>query len=293
MSDTETKTPAPPAILEPLTIETIMATTEEPLTIETIVADAQDASKMFLHDYIRMAMDERDRRAALGGHLHLEGNGGQCRYISDVSQCKACQMKFIPGITVEASPCFQLCAERPDLYADSKLPGGERGDSGIDIRFPADVLVPPTSAVDGRPTIIDLGVRARCVDRGGYEPYKLLPRSSIGKTPLECLGPEIEGTPLKLANVAGIIDRGYQGPLKAAVRNHSATPWQIRAGDAYFQLVRDDLRPACTKLVDAADPAFAVVTVRGDGGFGSSGAQGSGAAQTTDAMTVATGAPAK
>jgi dUTPase len=178
----------------------------------------------------------------------------------------------------KAAPCFQICATDLSLYADCKVPGGARGDSGVDIRFPADVLVPTIAETNGIPVIIDLGVRARCSFRGEYEPYKLMPRSSVSKSPLEYLGGEIEGTPLKLANIVGIVDRGYQGPLKAAVRNHSGAPWQIRAGDAYFQLVRGDLLPACVSVVDASHPAFATVTVRGEGGFGSSGAGGIGRA---------------
>ncbi len=197
------------------------------------------------------------------------------------------------------APCFQICATDSSLYAACGVPGGARGDSGVDIRFPVDVLVPTIAETNGIPVIIDLGVRARCSFRGEYEPYKLMPRSSVSKSPLEYLEAEtgeIEGTPLKLANIVGIVDRGYQGPLKAAVRNHSGAPWQIRAGDAYFQLVRGDLLPACVSVVDASHPAFATATVRGEGGFGSSGAGGigrtSGLAQTTG-TTTADASPAK
>lgn len=191
-------------------------------------------------------------------------------------------------------PHFIICGS-PALYSDVVVPGGLRGDSGVDVRFPADITIPPSA--NGSVTIVDLEIRARCAIGGPldsvYAPFFLTPRSSISKSPVQFKGlvldenaarapslGAIPGTPLWLANVLGVIDAGYQGPIKAALRNHSSEPWAIRRGEAYLQLIRGDLTPATVGVVTADHPAFAVATVRAEGGFGSSGAAGSGGVTT-------------
>ncbi len=130
----------------------------------------------------------------------------------------------------------------------------------------------------GLPMIIDLGVRARCYHsrevqwiEGGlswgrlqieYVSYTLLPRSSIGKTPLQ------------LANSVGLIDRGYTGTLKVAVRNISDAAFAIGRGTSLFQLVTPSLTPANVEVVGPDHDAFTDDTLRGEGGFGSTGAGG-------------------
>jgi dUTP pyrophosphatase len=165
---------------------------------------------------------------------------------------------------MDRAPLF-LIAPGPaadGLYVDVGTPGGPRGDSGTDLRFAEDVLIPPTASIQGLPVIVDLRVRARCLVGGEYAPFQIVPRSSISKTPLG------------LANSIGTIDAGYQGPLKIALRNYSADTWTCRRGDALFQLVRPDLAPALVSVVGEAHPAFAEATARGAGGFGSTGTAG-------------------
>jgi dUTPase len=147
------------------------------------------------------------------------------------------------------------------LYRDIDQAGGPAGDSGVDLRFSADVEFPP-SGDDGRPTLVDLDVRARCIWLGKNVPFLIVPRSSICKTPLG------------LANSVGVIDRGYTGPLKVAVRNFSAHAVLVRRGDSLFQLARPDFEPATVRVVAPDAPAFAIGTLRGAGGFGSTGAGG-------------------
>jgi len=184
---------------------------------------------------------------------------------------------------------FLLQPSDPTLYTNVVVPGGPRGDSGVDLRFPEDVTVPPMDDT-GRATILDLGVRARCRDGSGYLAYWLTPRSSIAKTPIEIsmevmMSGDVTGTPLTLANVAGLIDKTYQGPLKVALRNRSTEPWKISKGDAYFQLVRRDLAPSRVTVVEPSHEAFAVATLRGAGGFGSTGAAGGTGAQAAPSET--------
>jgi dUTP pyrophosphatase len=166
-----------------------------------------------------------------------------------------------------------------------------RLDSGVDLPAPEDVVVGPGEVVK-----VNLGVRAVCLrlhDPPQYvwgappgavlsmDPvglpwaYRLVPRSSISKTPL------------MLANSEGIIDLGYRGPLIAAVRNVSSEAYVIKAGAALFQLVSADLAPPEYEVLAADDPRTAEyfgagATERGAGGFGSTGAAGSAAAKPKD-----------
>ena len=85
--------------------------------------------------------------------------------------------------------------------------------------------------------------------------YWMPPRSSIGKTGLVLL------------NSIGVIDKTYRGELMAFVQNISSSPVTVKAGDRLVQIVAPDMgHIKVVKMVDALDE-----TVRGDGGFGSSG----------------------
>jgi len=168
------------------------------------------------------------------------------------------------GTQGASAPLFLISPIGPavGLYADVATPGGLHGDSGTDLRFAEDVLIPPMAKNKGKPVIVDLKVRARCLVGGEFVPFQVTPRSSIG-----C-------TPLGLANSLGIIDSGYQGCLKVALRNFSDENWPCLRGDSLFQLTCPDLSAACVSVVDEKNPAFAVPTTRGAGGFGSTGAAG-------------------
>ena len=95
-------------------------------------------------------------------------------------------------------------------------------------------------------TTLNFGVRAVCLypqpgwAREGQSltprAFRLVPRSSISKTPLI------------LVNGEGIIDRGYRGPLKAVVQNIGKEPYTISAGRSLFQLVSPDLAPSTRVL---------------------------------------------
>lgn len=149
-----------------------------------------------------------------------------------------------------------------------------RLDSGIDLIAPSNIVVPAKAVVK-----VDHQVRAVCLRRFHGPPaapgavrtpwaYSLLSRSSISKTPLI------------LANSVGIIDQGYRGPLIAAVYNWSDEDYTIEAGTALFQLVSADLAPPEYEVLPPDDPRTEEyfgkdATLRGAGGFGSTGAAGS------------------
>jgi hypothetical protein len=180
---------------------------------------------------------------------------------------------------------FVLSPTRPEytaLYPTAYHSG--QLDSGVDIPTPEEVTIPGGGAA----VKINLGVRALCVQqRCDVDPivemlqnnhfpsdidspylsaFRLVPRSSICKTPL------------MLANSEGIIDVGYRGPLVAAVRNLSAEPFTIPKGLALFQVVAPDLSPPSLEMVCGDHPKyshyFGGATARGEGGFGSTGTAG-------------------
>ncbi|MBL6964583.1 MAG: dUTP diphosphatase, partial [Bacteroidetes bacterium] len=85
-------------------------------------------------------------------------------------------------------------------------------------------------------------------------PYLLMPRSSIAKTPL------------RLSNSIGLIDGGYRGEIMAAVDNIKNEDYTVEPGQRLFQLVAMDGSPIHFELVDELSH-----TTRGSGGFGSTG----------------------
>lgn len=72
---------------------------------------------------------------------------------------------------------------------------------------------------------------------------------------------------------AGVIDADYRGPLKILVFNLSDTDFEVKEGDRLAQLILERIvnpEVAVVKELDA--------TVRGVGGFGSTGGFGNGTA---------------
>ena len=126
-----------------------------------------------------------------------------------------------------------------------------RGDAGLDLYCPGDILIPPKETAK-----IDLKIQCEGLsdsdDRNVC--YYLYPRSSISKTPL------------RLANSVGIIDAGYRGNLMAVVDNISDEPFQIQKKQRLFQICGRYLEPIRLTLVEELSNSE-----RGNGGFGSTG----------------------
>jgi dUTP pyrophosphatase len=68
------------------------------------------------------------------------------------------------------------------------------------------------------------------------------------------------------ANKVGVIDSDYRGEIKVALHNHSSVDAEIEAGERIAQLV---ITPYLTAVFSEADNLSE--TVRGEGGFGSTG----------------------
>lgn len=69
-----------------------------------------------------------------------------------------------------------------------------------------------------------------------------------------------------LGKLAGIIDSDYRGEVKVVIINHGVDPYHIKAGDRIAQLVLVACFNPDINLID--NPSK---TVRGEGGFGSTG----------------------
>ena len=154
------------------------------------------------------------------------------------------------------------------LYVTDK---SEKDDSGLDL-----YVLEDTEISLGETVFIDLGIQCEMLKNNRNVGYYLYPRSSISKTPLI------------LANSVGIIDAGYRGNIKAAVKyipddsffkllekgekpslwaDHT-TPsvYTVKKGTRLFQICSADLSPFNTKLVESLSSSE-----RGEGGFGSTG----------------------
>ena len=86
-------------------------------------------------------------------------------------------------------------------------------------------------------------------------PYPVYPRSSIYKTSV------------RLANNVGIIDAGYRGEFMAVFDNIKNESYEIKPYTRLVQACKPDLSPFSVKIVDEDFSE----TVRGSGGFGSTG----------------------
>lgn len=71
---------------------------------------------------------------------------------------------------------------------------------------------------------------------------------------------------ITVPNTPGTIDSDYRGELKVILINHGTEPFAIRRGDRVAQLVLAPVTRASWLEVDELDR-----TVRGEGGFGSTG----------------------
>lgn len=134
-------------------------------------------------------------------------------------------------------------------------------DSGFDLLTPTDVSFDTLF----KTKMIDLGVKAELVtynvSKNAHKtlPFYLYPRSSISKTPL------------MLANHTGIIDSGYRGNLKVAMRSmyfDETDSYTVSANSRLVQICDPTLKPIYVVIVDESELSS---TERGEGGFGSTG----------------------
>jgi len=126
------------------------------------------------------------------------------------------------------------------------------GSAGLDLRACLDA---PAELLPGDVSLVPTGLALHIAD-AGYAAL-ILPRSGLGHK---------QG--IVLGNLVGLIDSDYQGQLMVSVWNRSPSAWTIEPLARIAQLV----------IVPVQQVEFDVVeefpdSVRGGGGFGSTGTQ--------------------
>ncbi|QNK03622.1 dUTP diphosphatase [Dyella telluris] len=136
------------------------------------------------------------------------------------------------------------------LYADFGLPArGSDGAAAIDLRATEDIEL-----LAGEQHMMDTGINI-WIKNPGFVGL-IVPRSGLGTRGLV------------MANGVGVIDSDYQGPLKVSLLNRSNNDIYIARGDRIAQFM---LTPVvCPQLIEVEN--FDEATDRGNGGFGSTGA---------------------
>jgi len=119
-----------------------------------------------------------------------------------------------------------------------------------------DLFVPEACTFQpGERKLVSMRVKAVLKGVYGNVNYWMPPRSSISKTGLILL------------NSIGVIDRSYRGELMAFLWNSTDKTVVVSKGDRIVQIVAPDMGPILRmEVVSDLD-----VTVRGEGGFGSTG----------------------
>jgi dUTP pyrophosphatase len=139
----------------------------------------------------------------------------------------------------------------PVSRLDKELPlpsYAHEGDAGLDLCSAIDITLAPLQRA-----LIATGVAVAIPD--GHAGF-VLPRSGLAVR-----------SGLSLVNAPGLIDSHYRGEIKVvAINLDPSTPIEIRRGDRIAQLVIQAVIRAEPVDVETLDP-----TVRGEGGFGSTG----------------------
>tara|TARA_A100001015_G_C14763198_1_gene622275 strand:- start:366 stop:809 length:444 start_codon:yes stop_codon:yes gene_type:complete len=122
----------------------------------------------------------------------------------------------------------------------------KNGDVGLDIPMQDSIIIP----ANAKSFKINLKFKANPTHG-----YMLVPRSSISKTTI------------RIANSVGIIDKKYRGDVIVVVDNIGDSDVLFQEGCCYFQIVAFDGNLPKFQIDDVN-----IVTSRGTGGFGSTGA---------------------
>jgi dUTP pyrophosphatase len=134
------------------------------------------------------------------------------------------------------------------LHPDARMPVRARpGDAGADL-FSVEALVIP--AGERR----DVGTGLAIAVPAGYGGF-VQPRSGLAFK-----------RGIMLVNSPGLIDSGYRGEVRVCLHNSGVEPFAVGVGERIAQLVVQSVEEPT--FVESADLSE---TVRGHGGFGSSG----------------------
>lgn len=178
-------------------------------------------------------------------------------------------------MSAHCTVCYVEMAAEPQsplyvkqLSPDARLPvRGSEGAAGYDLSASVNVTIPGR----GR-SLIDTGLQI-LVPFGTYG--RIAPRSGLA-------------VKIGLDVGAGVIDSDYRGEVKILLFNHSDTPVSIGKGDRIAQLLLERIVTPPVVAVDSLTE-----TLRGAGGFGSTGTSELSPASFINASSPVLGIPAR
>ena len=136
--------------------------------------------------------------------------------------------------------------------------------AGFDIFVPQETTFKREPGDNIKTTMLNHRIKTEMVYYGAGMPsscaFLLYPRSSLSKTPLI------------LANHTGIIDSGYRGDIIGAFKFLDDGTYTVPKHTRLLQICHPSLCPFYVKLVEEDELS---TTLRGEGGFGSTGVIGS------------------
>jgi len=161
------------------------------------------------------------------------------------------------------------CEETISKYTDkvrliqNKFESSTDIESGEIMEFDAgfDLFVPDNYNIYSKiiSTKINHGIHCSMSFNNKPTAYYLYPRSSMGAK-----------TPLRLSNSVGIIDAGYRGPIIGLVDNISEENYEVSPNDRLMQICGPNIMyPIYPVIVNSIEELG--ITIRGAGGFGSTG----------------------
>jgi dUTPase len=184
------------------------------------------------------------------------------QYITNTGITSSAGVDGARSLNLGVRCCMRVAAATTTSTTTSTLPVASYASDTTDTTSPQAMSISTTTITPSTP-VPDLPFNT---PTGFY----LYPRSSISKTRM------------RLANSVGIIDAGYRGDIIAAVdtiglfgSNDIWHVWKetlspIQKYDRYFQLCAPDLSAFQVHIVDT-EAELGAPTIRGQGGFGSTG----------------------
>ena len=141
------------------------------------------------------------------------------------------------------------------LKSSARIPKYEHGgDVGMDLYSCENYLIKP-----GERELISTGLSVEF--DVGYE-MQIRPRSGLALK---------KG--ISIVNSPGTIDAGYRGEIGVIIINHGSEDFEIKAGDKIAQAVMNKVE--IVEIKEVTDEEVLGGSVRGEGGFGSSGGHSS------------------
>jgi len=188
----------------------------------------------------------------------LNGPSFKTSALSEIS--KKCASCMVLKIFVNGSGALQELYEKAILEHNLKMMKQEFIDSGFDLYAPLELkcergkLIKVDFYIQCAATIVHFS-EGRVIKEFPTG-YYLYPRSSLSKTSL------------RLANSVGIIDSGYRGDI-IGMFDCISEGYKINQFDRLTQICAPGLTPIFVEMVE--NDVLLGASLRGDGGFGSSG----------------------